>query len=98
MATGRIKHRCADCYGLDKHGRCIPREGERRDNIDFPIECDHYHSATMMLWYLAACSMNPHFKKPEMAVLIIVGTMLFLTIIVFLMLFNIIPFFKVTFG
>jgi len=98
MATGTIKHLCKDCYGLDKTGHCLPHKGERRDNIDLPIECEDFHPAIMMLWYLAAASMNPHFKKPEMAVLIILGTMLFLTIIVFLMLFDVIPFFKVSFG
>ena len=98
MATGTIKHICSKCYGLDKNGHCMPHKGERRENIDLPVECDDYHPATMMLWYLMACSMNPHFKKKELAMLVILGTLLFFVIITFMMIFGMIPFFKVIFG
>lgn len=95
MGTGRIKHLCSKCYGLDEHGRCLPHKGERRDNIDYPIECDEYHDATLMLWYLIACSMNPHFKKSELVVLIILGILMFFAIITLLMVFEMMPFFTV---
>ncbi len=95
MATGRIKHLCSKCYGLDKHGRCLPHGGERRDNVDLPIECDDFNDASMMLWYLVASSMNPHFKKSEIAILILLGTLMFFVLITFLMAFDMIPFFSV---
>ena len=98
MATGTIKHMCSKCYGLDKNGHCVPHKGERRDTIDLPIECDDYHPASMMFWFLVASSMNPHFKKNELALLVMLAALLFCVIITFLMIYGMIPFFKVTFG
>lgn len=98
MSTGTIKHICSKCYALDENGRCVAHQGERRDNIDYPIECDEYHAANRMFWFLVASSMNPHFKKRELALLFVLAVLLFCVIITFLMIFGTIPFFKVTFG
>jgi len=97
MATGSIKHLCSDCYGLDIHGRCLPHKGERRDNVDFPIECDDFGDASLMLWFSVASSMNPNFRKSELAALIIFAILIFFTMITFLMVYDVIPFFTVVF-
>lgn len=95
MGSGTIKHLCSECYALDKHGHCVSHKGERRENINFPIECEDYHPANMMLWYLVASSMNANLKKSEIAVLFILGILLFFTVITILMIFDTIPFFSV---
>lgn len=97
MGTGSIRHLCSKCYGLDKYGRCLPHGGERRDNVDLPIECDDFNDATLMLWYSVASSMNPNFRKSELAALIIFAILIFFTVITFLMVYGMIPFFNVVF-
>ena len=96
MSSGTIKHVCTKCYALDENGNCIANGGIRRDKLNIPRECLKYHPAIFMFWYNMARSMNPHFRKWEIGVLIILGVMFFFAIFMFLMVFGLIPFFTVT--
>lgn len=98
MTADNIKHICSKCYALDKNGNCVANNGERVDRLNMPRECSKYHPAIMMFWYHMASTMNPHLNKWELGTLIILGTMFFFVIFMFLMVIGLIPFFTVTWG